>query len=376
MARDKSPAKNGSALDTAATVIGAVALVGSAWRAGRRTHPSAQPTPATSSPPATNEQRGGVLGALDQFQQRHKPLAFTVGVVRKFGDDRAGRLAALIAYYGFFSLFPLLLAASTILAFVADSGDAHRFQNSALSQIPVLGDQIAGDVTTLSGSGVALVIGIALALWAGLACMQAAQDAMNEVWAIPRAAQPGYVPKRLRSIASLSVIGASLLVSTFATQAITVLPDLPGIARGAGLALTVVVNALVFLVVFQVLATEHQPWRQLVPGAAVGGVGYTLLQTVGHWYVDRSINGASDTYGTFAIVIGLLSWLYLLGQFTLFAAEINVVRARHLWPRSVFPPKLTAADRKAMVAAAQAQQLRPEQRIDVTFDGEHATARR
>jgi YihY family inner membrane protein len=206
--------------------------------------------------------------------------------------------------------------------------------------------------------------------------MQAAQDAMNEVWAIPRAAQPGYVPKRLRSIASLSVIGASLLVSTFATQAITVLPDLPGIARGAGLALTVVVNALVFLVVFQVLATEHQPWRQLVPGAAVGGVGYTLLQTVGHWYVDRSINGASDTYGTFAIVIGLLSWLYLLGQFTLFAAEINVVRARHLWPRSVFPPKLTAADRKAMVAAAQAQQLRPEQRIDVTFDGEHATARR
>jgi YihY family inner membrane protein len=291
-----------------------------------------------------------------------------VGVIRKFGDDRAGRLAALIAYYGFFSLFPLLLAASTVLAFVADSGDADRFQNSALSQIPVLGDQIGGNVTTLSGSGVALVIGLALALWAGLACMQAAQDAMNDVWGIPRVVQPNFVFKRLRSIACLAVIGASLVVSTFATQAVTVLPDLPGIARVAGLVVTALVNALVFLVAFQVLATEHQPWRELAPGAAFGGVGYTVLQTLGHWYVDRSINGASDTYGTFAIVIGLLSWLYLLGQFMLFAAEINVVRARRLWPRSLFPPKLTRADRTVMVSAARAQQLRPEQRIDVSFD--------
>jgi inner membrane protein YhjD len=353
-------------------MIAAVALVTAALRAVRgapsraveAVETKAVGAPAASEPPA----RGGVRGAIDRYQQRHRPLAFMVGVVRKFGDDRAGRLAALIAHYGFFSLFPLLLAASTILAFVADGGDADRFQNSALSQIPVLGDQIGGNVQTLSGSGVALVIGLALALWAGLACMQAAQDAMNEVWAIPRVAQPTFLFKRLRSIASLAVIGGSLIVSTFATQVITELPDLPGIARVGGLALSVVVNALVFLAVFQVLTTEHQSWRALAPGAVVGGIGYTVLQAVGHWYVDRSIKGASDTYGTFAIVIGLLSWLYLLGQFMLFAAEINVVRARHLWPRSLFPPKLTRADRTVMVAAARAQQVRPEQRIDVTFD--------
>ena len=369
MPADKRNAGKGGLLDSAATVIGVVALVGSAWRARRREpapiRAEAIPPPSPS-PPAP--QRGGLRGSIDLFQQRHAPLAFVVGVVRKFGDDRAGRLAALISYYGFFSLFPLLLAASTILAFIAGSGDADRFQNSALSQIPVLGDQIGGDVTTLSGSGIALALGVALALWAGLACMQAAQDAMNEVWAIPRVGQPGYLHKRLRSVACLTVIGLSLIVSTFATQAVTLLPDLPGIARAGGIALSTIVNVCVFLLVFQVLATRHQPWRQLVPGAIIGGVGYSALQAIGHLYVDRSVKGATDTYGTFAIVIGLLSWLYLLAQFTLFAAEVNVVRARHLWPRSLFPPKLTRADRTAMTAAARAQQIRPEQRIDVSFD--------
>ena len=369
MPTDKTAAPKRGVLDSAATVIGVVALVGSAWRAGRRESAPIRTDMKEAAPPAPESKpRGGLLGTIDKFQQQHAPLAFVVSVARKFGDDRAGRLAALISYYGFFSLFPLLLAASTILAFVAGDGDAGRFQNSALSQIPVLGDQIGGDVKTLSGSGVALVLGVALALWAGLACMQAAQDAMNEVWAIPRVAQPGFVHKRLRSVACLAVIGISLIVSTFATQAVTALPDLPGIARIGGIVLTTIVNGVVFLLVFQVLATEHQPWRELVPGAMVGGVGYTLLQAIGHWYVDRSVKGATDTYGTFAIVIGLLSWLYLLGQFTLFAAEINVVRARHLWPRSVFPPKLTRADRTAMIDAARAQQIRPEERIDVTFD--------
>ena len=246
------------------------------------------------------------------------------------------------------------------------TGDAVR--SSALSQIPVLGDQLAGNVKTLSGSGLALFIGVALALWAGLACMQAAQDAMNELWQIPRVVQPGYLPKRLRSLASLAVIGASLAITTFAVQAFTLLPQLPGIARVGGLALSTVINGFVFLVVFQVLTSQHQRWRELAAGAAVGGVGYTALQAIGHWYVNRSINGATDTYGTFAIVIGLLSWLYLLGQFTLLAAEVNVVRARRLWPRSIFPPKLTPADRQSMVAIARSQQLRPEEHIDVNFN--------
>lgn len=364
--RNKQRASLG-VLDATATIISVVALVGSAWRAGRPQSVGAVVVPEPTTPASV--QRGGVRGTIDGFQQRHRPLAFAVGVLRKFGDDRAGRLAALISYFGFFSLFPLLLAATTIMAFIAGKGDANRLQSSALSQIPVIGDQLGGSVKTLTGSAVALVTGVVLAVWAGLACMQAGQDAMNEVWSIPRLAQPSFVPKRLRSVASLAVVGSSLVVSTLVTQVITLLPELPGIARIGGLVASVLVNSAVFLLMFQVLTSAHQPWRELLPGAVVGSVGYTALQTLGHWYVNRTITGATDTYGTFAIVIGLLSWLYLLGQVTLIAAEVNVVKARHLWPRSVFPPKLTQADRNVMVAAARSQQRSAEERIDVSFPG-------
>jgi uncharacterized BrkB/YihY/UPF0761 family membrane protein len=243
-------------------------------------------------------------------------------------------------------------------------------RDSALAQLPVVGDQINGTSTPLNGSALALVVGVVLALWAGLSCMQSAQDAINEIWDIPRVAQPGFIPKRARSLGCLLVIGTSLAATTFATQATTLLPNLPGIARIGGVVLSLALNAASYLVMFQVLASGRQPWRQLVPGALVGGVGYTVLQGAGQWYVGRSVSGATDTYGTFAIVIGLISWLYLLSQFTLFAAEINVVRARGLWPRSLFPPRLTRADKRALTAGVLSQQTRPEQHIDVVYAGD------
>jgi inner membrane protein YhjD len=327
------------------------------------------------------EQRGGILGKLDLFQQRHPLLAFPVGVVRKFSDDRAGRLAALISYYGFFSLFPLLLVATTIIGFVFDAEDAERLQDSIIAEIPVIGTQVVNEADELSGSPVALVTGLVLALWAGLGCMQAAQDAMNEVWNVPRVAQPSFFAKRLRSLGTLAIFGTALVISTFATQVLRQLSDLGALTRAGGLLLTLAINVALYLVAFRVLTTGPLSWRLLVPGAIVGAVGYSALQLVGSWYIDRTIAGAEDAYGTFAVVIGLLTWLYLIGQLSVFAAEVNVVAARHLWPRSVFPPKLTEADREVLTAAVVSQQVRPEQAIEVRYadeaekDEQHEPAR-
>ncbi|HWC67310.1 MAG TPA: YihY/virulence factor BrkB family protein [Acidimicrobiales bacterium] len=313
------------------------------------------------------EPRGGPLGAIDRFQQRHTVLAFPVGVVRKFGDDRAGRLAALIAYYGFFSLFPLLMVATTIIGFVFEDKEADELQDSIIAEIPVIGSQIAGQANELNGSIVALLIGLGVALWAGLGCMQAAQDAMNEVWDVPRLAHPSFVAKRLRSLLTLAVLAGALIISTFSAQVISILDDLPGAARIGGAILSVGINVALFLVVFKVLTTGPITWKQLLPGAILGGIGYGLLQYLGTWYVERTISGAADTYGTFAVVIGLLSWLFLLGQLTVFAAEVNVVATRRLWPRSLFPPKLTAADKEVLAAEVTSQQMRPEQDISVDY---------
>ena len=198
-------------------------------------------------------------------------MAFFVGVVKKFGDDRAGRLAALVAYYGFFSIFPLLLVIVTVLGYALGDRSAAEIKSSALGQIPIVGDQIGAQVGPLQGSPLALVIGIATALWAGLACMQAAQDAMNEIWGVPRPEQPSFLVKRLRSLGVLVVIGGSLLVGTAVSQVLGAVPALAGPGRIVAVGASVVVNIGVYALAFQILTTGRQPWRELVPGPSSAG---------------------------------------------------------------------------------------------------------
>ena len=160
-------------------------MVASAWRAGHTSAPSANDLHPESVPaPTSVEQRRGILGKIDIFQQQHEPLAFLVGVGRKFGDDRAGQRAALIAYYGFFSLFPLLLVLVTVLGF-AIQGDPQlqrRLLGSALAQFPIIGAQIERNVRSLTGSGLVLAGGLVGAIWSGLGVTGAIQDAMDEIW--------------------------------------------------------------------------------------------------------------------------------------------------------------------------------------------------
>ena len=300
-----------------------------------------------------------VVAAIDRWQQRRAPAAFVVGVVRKFSDDRAGRSAALIAYYGFFSLFPLLLAATTIVGFVSGGG-SRRLANSALSQFPVIGKDLKDTVKPLTGSVAALVVGLAGALWAALGCMNAAQDGVNAVWGVPRTAQPNFWWKRLRALGALVVVGLTLVAGTAVTQVTALVPNVPGVARVVAFVLSAALNALLFALAFQVLATGRQQWRHLVAGGAVGGVGYVTLQLVGTWFIDRRLRGASNTYGTFALVIGLLTWLYLLGQLTLVAAEVVVVRSDRLWPRSLTGPPRTPADLDVAARVEAVHRLTPD----------------
>ncbi len=300
----------------------------------------------SDAPARPSTRRGRLLAVVDRWQQRTRPAAFAVGVVRKFSDDRAGRAAALVAYYGFFSLFPLLLVAVTVIGFVFKGGQRDWLRDSALAQIPVIGDQLRDQVHPLDGNVSALVIGLVAALWAGLGCMQAAQDGINAVWGLPRADQPNFFWKRVRSLGALGVVSLTLVVGAVATQVPTLLPDVPGLGRAAGLVISALLNAVLFALAFQVLATGRQRWGDLVPGAVLAGVGYSVLQVVGQWFVRRRVTGASSTYGTFAVVIGLLTWLYLLAQLCLVAAEVIVVRTDRLWPRSLSGEPTTDADRR------------------------------
>jgi inner membrane protein YhjD len=274
---------------------------------------------------------------IDALQQRHVALSFPYAVHKRFNDDQGRHLAALISYYGFFSLFPLLLAFVSVIGIVL-RGNPDLQQDvidSALGQLPVLGTQLSFDGAGLSGSGWALAIGVGTAIWAGLGVVYAVQDAMNTMWDVPRHERPGFVAKRVRGLAMLLVLALSLVVGSAVTAIATQLDDLGRLARLATLVGTVAVNSASLLVSFWLLTVARPRWRTLLPGAITGGIALVVVQTLGTWYLTRVVKGASDTYGTFALVIGLLTWLALLARVVLYAAEINVVLALKLWPRTM-----------------------------------------
>lgn len=277
-----------------------------------------------------------VVERLDALQFARPPLALPVAVYRKFSDVRAGRLAAIIAYYGFFSLFPAILALVTVLGFVLESDSTLRddIQSGALGQLPLIGDYVGEAASRpLTGNAVALVIGLLTAVWAGMSAMQAAQDAINTVFDVPRGEQPTFLKKRLRSLLMLVVLGGLLVSGAVLTQFVNALGDVQVVARVLLFVGTLALNVVVFWIAYQVLLAEKQPWRSLLPGAITAGLGYHLLQLVGQLYVNHVLKGAQDTYGTFATVIGLLSWLHVMAQITLLGVVVDAVTAKQDWPR-------------------------------------------
>ena len=306
---------------------------------------------------------------VDGWQRRHTLAAFAVAVGRKFVDDRAGGFAALIAYYAFFSIFPLLLALTSVLGFVLQGDEQlqEEIVDSVFAELPVVGPEIRQNVSTLAGSGPALVIGVVLALWAGLGVTLALSRALDRVWGVPRVRRRHYFAARARGLLLLAAIGAALVASSVATG-VALAGELGSqVESVVTLALSVAVDAIVTALVFLLATSRRMRLAEVLPGALLCAGGLLVLQAVGVAYVQATIQRASATYGLFAAVIGLLSWLLLTAQLLLISAEVNAVRAQRLWPRSLGGP-LTAADQRALERAAAMVQSDPRQRIAVMFD--------
>src|ERR1700730_4566345 len=249
--------------------------------------------------PHTVPQRA--LEKLDEWQQSKGPVAVIVGVVKKFGDDRGGSLAALIAYYGFLSLFPLLLLFYTVLAYVLPHYPSAQadLTKSVIGQFPVIGAQLQQNTEhPLKGNAVALILGVVALLWGSLGIAQILQFTMQEVWNIPVKKRPGYFPRLLRSVLLFAVLGLGIAVTTVVSGLGTVLNWGPAGSVLAALP-AVVVNIGLFLLIFRLLTSAEVSWRQLLPGALLGGVGWQILQTVGVNLVSHQLRHAGQGYGVF-----------------------------------------------------------------------------
>jgi uncharacterized BrkB/YihY/UPF0761 family membrane protein len=310
-----------------------------------------------------------VVRKVDRTQQRLGPVAFVFGVIKKFGDDRGGLLCAMLAFYGFLSIFPLLLLLVTVLGFLGGGPHSltHRIEASAFAQFPLVGSKLSSNIHALHrGNVFGLVAGILAVLWGSQGALQTAQFAQAEIWHVPGTVRPNFWARLGRTISMMAVLGVFLVATTVLAGLVTIGNHGTWAAIGA-VVLSLGLNIVLFGVAFRVLTPRQIEWSALWPGAIVGGAGWTVLQYLGGLLVQHYLRNTSKEYGSFALVLGLIAFLYLSAQLAVYAAEMNVVLARRLWPRSIVQPPLTAADREVLSSLALEGKRRPEQYVGVGF---------
>jgi inner membrane protein YhjD len=320
---------------------------------------------------------GTTLDRVDEYQRRHRGVGFPLGVVYKFFDDQGGYLAAIITYYAFLAIFPLLLTASSILGFVLQNNEKLKNEvlNSALSQFPIVGTQL-GRPEGLQGSATAVVVGLLTALYGIVGLGQASQNAVNTSWAIPRNSRLNPVASRVRSlalfvVAGLAVLAIAVLSSLASHVEVFGAPVNLGLRLVFGLA-SVALTGLVLSLLMNFATTRRRPLRAVLPGGFTVAVLWQVLQLAGGVYVDRVINHVSQMNKVFALVLGLVALLYVAAVMAVLGMEVNVVLARRLWPRALLTPfiddvDLTDADRRAYTAYAKAQRHKGFQHVSVDF---------
>jgi uncharacterized BrkB/YihY/UPF0761 family membrane protein len=311
------------------------------------------------------------MGAVDGWQRRTRWAAVPYGVVKKFGDDNANLLVVALAWYGFTAIFPLLLVVVTMFGFIGAQSIGTGLIRT-LHEFPVVGSSFnPASPGALHGSALGLVIGLAGLLYGAQGVTQTAQQAMATVWNIPQTQRTGFLPRLGRSLAGLFTIGAAFVVNAFVTGYAT------GGTASYAIRITVlagllVINAGLYFATFTLLTAKAIGPRGLLPGAIAGAVAFTALITIGTGLVTHQLKNTSATYGAFSTVIGIVAFLLLLAKLSMYAAELNPVLARRLYPRSLpMGGEPTDADRQVLSAIVHAEQRRDDQTIDVAF-GEHA----
>lgn len=315
---------------------------------------------------------------VDRFQRRHRVIGFPLAVIYKFFDDQGPYLAAIIAYYGFIAIFPILLISTSILGFFLDGdpGLRDRLLETALGQFPIVGDQL-GQPDGLSGSTSAIVVGSIAALYGSMGLGQASQNAANIAWAVPRNSRANPFLMRLRSLLFLAIAGLGILVLAVATSVLANV-DLMGagdqpIVRWAVRAVGFLLTVGIFVGLFRLVSSGRAGTREVLPGAVLAALGWQLLQWGGNTYVTEVIGRASQMNQTFALVLGLIAFLFIAAIIVVLGLELNVVIRRRLWPRALLTPftdnvELTRADKKAYTMYAKAQRHKGFQHIEATFD--------
>jgi YihY family inner membrane protein len=303
---------------------------------------------------------------FDRFQTRFRPVGFIVAIIKKYADDRGPNMGALLAYHAFVAVTPLLLIFFSALSFVLrhDASLQRSIARSALSDFPVLGNSLASP--HLHGSVPLVVVGTVVAIWGATGISRSFQNSMADIWNVPGRERPDFIPRFVRGLWFLSL----LVVGVAGTAAINGVESALKLGSRTTWLLfipTAGVSILIIAVAYRVLTPAQRRWREHLPGAIVAGIGYQLLQTLGVSLVTHEAKRAGEFYQTFGVVVGFLAFAYIAGQLIILSAEMNVVIFQHLWPRNLWQPPFTDADRRQLIQLALREERVPEQMVHVEF---------
>ncbi len=308
-----------------------------------------------------------LVARADAFQQQHVSLAVPVAVVRKFGDDKSANLASMIAFWAFFSIFPLLLVFVTLLGFFLPASMKISVLTRVAEMLPLLS---TATIRGLGGQWWPLVLGAVSALWSGLAVVRTIEFAFNSVWEIPQAHRPKLIPSVVRALWILAVMGGGLVVSVLITGYVT------GAAAGVNLGwggrlggyiIAIALDVGLFVAAFRILTQQHDTTRDVLPGALLSGVTFWILQAVSSLIISRYLHKAQSTYGHFATVITILWWFYIQAMVSLYGAQLNVVLKERLYPRTLTKAPDTEADRRAYQAYAKERTYHQREDVKTEF---------
>jgi membrane protein len=305
-----------------------------------------------------------IIAWADRLQRKHGVLGFPYAVVKKYGDDEGGRQAALITYYGFLSIFPLLLLGVAVMSRVlADHPDLRERLIAAI--VPqALRSTVEHSLATLPTSTIPFIAGLIGLLFAGTGVVFSAYETLNHVAAVRHRYRAGFFSRYVR----VFVVLAMLLLGALATGALTVvataLPGQPGVQRAAAVIGSALVVFAVLLIGAKLLLARPAPVRALWPGAILGAAAVTVVLNAGTPLLARLVTKAGPVYGSFATVAGMFALLYLVGQALVYAAEVAAVRYARLWPRALDLNRPTAADTRALALLAHEQERIPAARIE------------
>ena len=327
---------------------------------------------------------GNLVRRVDELQRRRRLIGFSVAVAKRYGEDHGGWLGSLIAYYGFFSLYPLLVVFVTVATWVfRDRPEALQKVLEALwSKLPFVTAEFSAEVEQqvrkLTGQGWVLGLSLIVTMWGAVGVVRVLQDTVNTIWGVPRYSRPRFFAKLLRGFAVIALLGLGV-VGTAVVAGVTLTVDLPLVAAFAAAVANIALAAGIAVALYHLTIGTSVRTSDVVPGALITAVGTYAITLVGGLYVKYVIARTSSVYGPFASTIGLLAYVSLLVQVFVFGTEISVVRARRLWPRAL-TSDLGDADQRAIELTMGREALTPSARsqhgsVDPNRPQERSSAR-